>query len=204
MLITEAYIVRTSDIEKVISSIKKLPWDKMDPHLLVWTFYKTGKEYADTLRVVSKTYPNNNLIKGLVEEELDTDNLNYGGYKNRADHFKFLEHFFDREKLKGIPDALHLAIDRAERSIELSSDYERSMTLFIRESSALGILGLVKNVHDWENLGLGYFKYYINRHLELDEASGGYGNLAENFQINDHIALKFYQERFDIFKNCIK
>ncbi len=206
MLITDPYIVRTNDVENVISSIKNLAWDKMDPHHLVWAFCEMGKEYSDSVRIVLKTYPNNDSVKKLAEEELDTNNLAFAGYSDKQDHYKFLEHFInkDKQKFDSISPALKHALIEGESLIRRMSDYDRSMTVFLREKRGQEIFKKILANHDFGKAGLDYFEYYIRRHIELDSETGGHGSLAEHFQISPNVAYNFYLSRLEIYKNCQK
>lgn len=189
--------------EEIVTSIQQLPWKTMNPHVLVWTFCEMGKEYAESVKITQKTYPNNPAIKKLVEEELDTDNLSYNGYNKKADHWKFLEHFLKQNPESIIPENLKLTFEKSDKIIKAMSDEERAMTVFIREKRGPGIFKTILASHDWESMGLGYFKYYLERHIELDSQEGGHGTLADIFPIDERIATQFYQTRLDTYTACI-
>ena len=91
----------------------------------------------------------------------------------------------------------------ANSQIELFSPEERAMTVFAREQRGIGEKSRVLPSHDWDALGLGYFRYYLERHVELDSQEGGHGSLVDQFFVDPVVALRFYQIRLAVYRECL-
>lgn len=190
-------------MEEVLRAIRGLDWERMSPHHIVWVTYQMGQEYAASVRIAEKLYADDPAVLHFVSEELETDNLSYGEYVQRGDHWRFLEYFLTRGESFVIPEELQRSIAVANAQIALFSPRERVMTVFLREQQGSREKRRILGAHDWDGLGLGYFRYYLERHIELDSQEGGHGSLADRFVIDPAVAQRFYEIRFSIYEKCL-
>jgi hypothetical protein len=190
-------------MESVFQAIRSLAWERMNPHHIVWVTCQMGQEYAESVRIAEKLYSNDPVVLHFVSEELETDNLSYGEYVQRGDHWKFLEYFLTRGESFVTPEELQRVVVAANARIGLFSPRERAMTVFLREQQGSREKHRILAAHDWDGLGLGYFRYYLERHIELDSQEGGHGSLAERFVIDPVVAQRFYEIRFSIYEMCL-
>lgn len=165
-------------------------------------------------------------FREFIAGEIDTDNLVYDDYNRQGDHWEFLTHFMSkdnfRDKLKkhhavtsgklrnsfgleeyGVEiffdDSLTTkAIDQYQNYIETLHGEHRMATLVSREKYLHGIFQKVLESHDWDTLGFGFFRYFLERHIELDSSENGHDNLMS--QVLDLEKYDFYMITFWHFR----
>ncbi len=190
--------------DHLVLEIKNLPWEKFKPKGIIQLSLETANEFAASLRCAEKVYPDNADLKKMIAEELKTDNLNYGGYSKKGDHWEFLFHFF--EKASGYSDLSDVcrlrnySIETYHKKVSAFDNAQRAMTIFSRETELPGIFSKIIKAHDWDSLGLGFYKYYLERHIELDSQSGGHGDLTKGFEMDEDVLFKFYTARRDLYR----
>ncbi len=75
------------------------------------------------------------------------------------------------------------------------------MTIFSREHELPNIFEKILTAHNWNALGFGFYKYYLERHIELDGGEGGHANLVADFETDNKVLLKFYKARLELYQS---
>lgn len=103
--------------------------------------------------------------------------------------------------MKEISEPVFWARKEYQDAVEALGDNKvRAMTIFSREQELPDIFKNILAAHDWEALGLGFYKYYLERHMELDSQDGGHAELTKGFELDEAVLEKFYQIRLDLYK----
>ncbi len=193
------------EYKKVIEEIKKLNWKFFRPKEIIYLSLISAKEFADSLRVSLLLYPEHQNLHTLAQGEIETDNLDYEGYQCVGDHWEFLHHFCRKIQMTDStsPKPLFLAGRNYLKYMKTLEPKHRAMTIFSREQELSGIFQKILDSHNWEQLGLGFFKYYLERHIELDSTEGGHGDLLEDLALDDNVLLEFYIQRLKLYKSLI-
>lgn len=188
--------------KEIVREIENLPWHKFSPTEIIYVSYCTAVEFAESLRRALVVYPDNENLLEMASGELDTRNLSYQDYSNRGDHWEFLEHFCKKQENGIIPSVNVLGACRDYRSIVNSfNNNERAMTIFSREQELPNIFNKILVAHDWQKLNLGFYKYYLERHIDLDSKDGGHADLTRDFFLDDKKLEAFYEARLDLYKS---
>ena len=159
--------------KKIISEIQNLPWVEYSPEEIIYISLCSATEFAVSLKCALKVYPENVDLREMAHGELRTNNLSYGDYSRTGDHWQFLDHFCQDQK-SGIFSKVHCkqkiacAVNKYNNVLESMTDSERAMTIFSREHELPNIFEKILEAHDWDSLGFGFYKYYLDRHIELD------------------------------------
>ncbi|MBP7847763.1 hypothetical protein KA013_00885 [Patescibacteria group bacterium] len=77
-----------------IQKIHDLDWSEVPPARIVYQALCFAKEFSTTLRECYKTYHAVPEFISFYKGEIDTGNLQYADYNQKADHYKFLDHFY--------------------------------------------------------------------------------------------------------------
>ena len=188
--------------KNLVQAIRELPWHLYDPKSIIYLSWATAVEFAKSLRCALEVYPQNQNLHEMALGELKTTNLSYDGYNQIGDHSEFLAHFVDKNtKMKEINDKVFFARKTYWEAVEaLGGNKVRAMTIFSREQELPDIFKSILKSHDWDALGLGFFKYYLERHIELDSEDGGHADLTKEFELDEEVLEKFYQIRLDLYK----
>jgi hypothetical protein len=190
------------ECKKIVREIENLPWNKFSPTEIIYVSYCTAVEFAESLRKALVVYPDNKNLIEMASGELDTRNLSYKDYNNRGDHWEFLEHFCRKQENGIIPSVSLVDACKYYHSIVNSfNNNERAMTIFSREQELPSIFNKILVAHDWEKLNLGFYKYYLERHIELDSKDGGHGDLTKDFFLDDKKLDAFYKSRLELYKS---
>lgn len=190
--------------ESVVEKIRQLPWEDYNPRKIIFISHGTAVEFAGSLRAALKVYPNNENLLAMAAGELNTDNLSFEDYQKRGDHWEFLYHFCGKNKIHGdvVGEKISTAVETYHHSISiLGDDSVRAMTIFSREQELPKIFKQILKAHDWEKLELGFFKYYLERHIELDSVDGGHGDLTKDFFLGQGELFSFYQIRLRLYES---
>ncbi len=192
--------------KKIIEEIRNLPWEEYDPHSIVFISLISAIEFANSLRCAIRAYPENKNLAEMASGELQTNNLIYGDYNTIGDHSDFLKHFIygNSEMLKKGGAILNQNLRNAgysynENVAKLGDDKIKAMTIFSREQELPNIFKKIMEAHAWEKLGLGFYKYYLKRHIELDGDEGGHANLTKDFELDEDVLEKFYKIRLTLY-----
>ncbi len=185
----------------VVERIKGLRFEELSEaelQELMYLAYASAREFASSLRVATKLYPNNPRLTAMASGELDTNNLQFDDYRKRGDHADFLQHF--------LPTLDPSTVERLERSANVYvttcmdlSDETRAMSVFSREKELPGIFERVLTAKNWNEKGLAAFRYYLEQHIALDSGVDGHAELTQDFLVDDSVE-DFYKARLNLYR----
>jgi hypothetical protein len=187
-----------------LNEIHAFPWDKAEPFKIILLSLATAQEFGVSLRMALEVHPDDENLRTMAAGELDTDNLTYRSYHQRGDHFQFLEYFilqFPTWRTSARTENLKNAIRGYGVIMHNMSPEHRAQTIFSRERELPGIFEKILGAHDWDALGFGFYRYYLERHIMLDSASGGHADLTREHELNEDVLLKFYGARYMLYQN---
>jgi hypothetical protein len=187
--------------KQVVQEIKDLNWENLDSHdlqRLMHLSHVSAVEFAEALRIANRLYPEDGELKEMSAGELETQNLEFEGYKAPGDHAEFLQHFLEKYGLSNDPDLMNHGEEYLKACRQLP-DEVRAMTIFSREEELSGIFERVLEAKDWSADGLPAFQYYLRKHIELDSHAGGHHDLTKKFPIDEKVA-PFYEARLEMYK----
>ena len=138
----------------------------------------------------------------MAAEELATGNLKHGSWQQVGDHWKFLDHF-----LCGFVEPLSVAaacrVYRQE--VEALNDHTRAMSIFSREQELPGIFTKILEAPVWQQIlpdHLKEFRFYLERHVELDSREEGHGDLVKHCEITEDVRA-FYEARLKLYLEAL-
>lgn len=189
-----------------IGQIRDLDWKSFDPLSIIFVSQYTAQEFAASLRKTLELFPDAPTLVEMAEGELQTDNLRYCGYDKVGDHADFLQHFLNGSNAE---DQVVSAYKDYNNAVEALRADERAMTIISREQELPGIFEKILSAHDWDALGFGFYRYYLNRHIEIDSKEGGHGDLTVQFSQGKSFELKpdildcFWNARLDLYREAL-
>ena len=192
------------EYKKLAETIRLLPWSAYDPKAIVYLSWITAKEFADSLRLALQAFPNHRGMKIMAQGELQTDNLMYQEYSGPGDHWEFLEYFlkqnrtlYDHRYTKTLQTP---SIEYTQKIQNIQTGRERAMTIVSREQELPGIFQSILEAHDWRKHGLGFYEYYLKRHIQLDsEEEVGHAALTKDIPLSESVLQKFYRYRIGLY-----
>ena len=156
-------------------------------------------EFADSLRLTLKLYPQDSLLRKMANEELQINNLSFGDYNKVGDHSQFLWHFIDKYGLiQKFPSLKKHGEDYIKKVKKLPKGV-RAMSIVSRENELPGIFTKILTAKKWKVAGLPEFKYYLERHIFLDSHKGGHADMLRKFNINNEVG-QFYKIRLEMYR----
>ena len=185
----------------IVQQIANLDWAKASAGDIILLSHCTAKEFASSLRLGLKLYPNDDRLQEMARGELKTDNMALEDYTKKGDHWEFLEHFINKYKITPSKSALPEAMEKYVRAVEEFSDTDRAMTVFSREEELALIFEKIVAAHDWEALGFGFYKYYLKQHILFDSGDSGHAHLTKHFPMHLQTLEKFYTIRLNIYSS---
>lgn len=190
----------------VVKEIQELPWKDIYPFSIILVSLASAQEFAASLRCACRVYPGDLDLRLMALGELNTSNLKYGGYRVHGDHSRFLEYF-----VKKLPTHAQVVGTRAtaavttyNETIERMSAEHRAQTVFSREAELPGIFEAILAAHDWDKHGFGFYRYYLERHIELDSGPEGHGELTNKFELDPAVLLHFYNARLKLYADGLQ
>jgi Protein of unknown function (DUF3050) len=188
-------------VEKIVG----LPFQDLDSPELVRVCYLSwvsAIEFAEALRLAQDIYGDHEGLREMIEGELQTTNLSYDDYSRAGDHHEFLAHFLSK----------HGEMDRLEAELsEVAAEYlaacralpkhTRAMSVFSREEELPRIFArfLESPKENWDRPILRAYRYYLERHIDLDSAEGGHADLIGDIPVDDRVE-PFYHARFRLYR----
>lgn len=211
------------DMKTYVNYINTLDWNKIHPLKIIHVSLLFAQEFAATVRACIPVYWTIDWFQEFTAGEIDTENLTYEDYHQKADHWQFLNHFLNKQKNSAHFDSLQelLAFNLntwiQRLPVRLYTDYcdslsaeEKLLTLVSRERELQHIFQHIVTAHDWDALWYGYYKYFIDRHLELDGAEGGHEEVTKELinldNLTDHqddMLKKFWYLRYQVYKSLL-
>lgn len=184
----------------VAKQIRELNWKSLNEKdlqkLMVLSTY-AALEFADSLRLTLRTHPRDMQIKKMSKEELDTDNLHFEDYNGPGDHYNFLAHFITKHNLltKRLKE---VGLSYSDEIYRLPSEV-KVMSIASREKELPGIFTQILKAPKWNAPGLPAYRYYLERHLELDGGENGHASMLKDITIDDRVE-DFYKIRLDMYR----
>lgn len=189
------------EYKKLVKQIANLNWSKANPGDIVLLSLCTAKEFASSLRFGFELYPNDERFKEMASGELKTDNMTFEDYTQKGDHWEFLEYFVRKNKIIPTQSAILDAMKKYVSVVEGFSDSDRAMTVFSREEELTLIFEKIVGAHDWDALGLGFYKYYLKQHILFDSGDNGHAHLTRHFPMHESILELFYKARLSLYSS---
>lgn len=191
-----------------VRQIRHLPWSRYHPSSIALISLFSAKEFAASLRCALETYPNDPQLKQMAEGELQTNNLVYSDYNKVGDHWEFLDHFLRRGSGRNFKfeeqKALEFGVGQYLRTVESMTSEERAMTVFSREHELPRIFLAIRQAHPWGGFGYNFYRYYLQRHIELDSGEGGHGELTKRYKLNARVLDRFYTARLIMYQGALE
>lgn len=188
--------------QELVKRIRGLDWCSLDSRglqrLMVLSAY-SAREFGESLRLTLELHPRNLALKQMASEELRTDNLSFGDYNQKGDHSEFLGHFIDKYDLLQKDSDLKRIGERYMARIRALPEMVRVMSIVSRERELPGIFTQILTAPDWKAKGLPEYRYYLQRHIDLDSDEGGHADMLSNFQVDDSI-VPFYEARLNMYR----
>ncbi len=215
------------EYQKTVDKLLAIEWGKLTTESeltsLMYISLVSAIEFAKSLRIALVLHNNNPRLIQMAAEELETDNLTFGDYNQKGDHYQFLFYFLKKaghlkayyatdvcedDYVKNIPKRVVLHAGVYQERIDSMYHRDRTMSIFSREkelpkifSNMLNKIELFKEKNLPEHLLA--FKYYLERHIVLDSAPGGHSDLVNEFEITDRVNI-FYERRLDLYKDTFR
>ncbi len=185
--------------KEIVQQIAGLNWSKANPGDIILLSHTTAKEFATSLRFGISLYPNDERLKEMASGELETDNMSFEDYNKKGDHWEFLDHFVTKYNITPTKSALLDAMRRYVTEVEALSESDRAMTVFSREEELALIFEKIVTAHDWDALGLGFYKYYLKQHILFDSGENGHAWLTQHFPMHESTLINFYTIRLNLY-----
>ena len=188
-----------------VNKIKDLKWKSLtqtDLESLMFLSLETAKEFAESLQIALSVFPDDALLKSMAEGELKTNNLKFGGWNQKGDHWEFLQYFLSG---KTQPPKVATACAAYRKAVALLPNHVRAMSIFSREKELPEIFSQILKSPAWKNAlpsHLQAFRFYLLKHIALDSEEGGHGNLVEHHTVTNDVDI-FYKARLKLYINSI-
>jgi hypothetical protein len=189
-----------------IARIQNLDWKSFNPGSIIFVSLFTAEEFADSLRVTLSIFPGVSTLAEMAEGELQTDNLRYSGYERIGDHADFLRHFHNGSEAEY---RVAEAYKNYRNVVEAFRANERAMTIISREQELPGIFEEILSAHDWNALGLGFYQYYLSRHIQIDSQESGHRDLTtqfsrdQGFELSPEVLDDFWSARLNLYQEAL-
>lgn len=185
--------------KELVHQIANLHWEKARPEDLILLSRGTAVEFASSLRLALMLYPNDTRLADMASGELKTTNIEFDDYRRAGDHWEFLDYFIHKLPIEPSGEKIALAIRDYTDAVEDFPAEERAMTVFSREEELTLIFRKIVKAHDWDALGYGFYKHYLESHILFDSGDGGHHHLTEHFPLHEDVLDRFYEIRFKLY-----
>jgi hypothetical protein len=186
--------------KELVQQIANLDWQRAKPQDIIILSRCTAKEFAESLRKALDLYPQDERLLEMVKGELKTDNMIYEGYVTRGDHWEFLDYFITKLNITPSISNLPLAMNEYGKALDSFGPSERAMTVFSREEELTRIFRKISDAHDWNRLGLGFYKHYLESHILFDSGKEGHHHLTKHFPLHENMLKEFYTLRLKLYE----
>ncbi len=188
-----------------ILEIQNLNWKNFNPYDIAYISIVTGTEFAESLLFANEIYPENELLKKLMSEELWTTNLKLKHYKKSGHHVHFLYDFFITNALfHKISPKVSFAGKKYLKYMRTLNPTQRLDTVFSREQELPGIFSKILKSQDWKKHNLDFYAHYLSEHIYWDGAPGGHSDIVNGLIAYPEILDDFYEQRLLLYKSLIK
>jgi len=187
-----------------ISQIANFNWSKMSIYDILYLSLTTAYEFAESLRIAQKFYPENKDIAAVASGELLTDNLYYENYRRPGDHADYLAYFFVRKNLgRRVSLKAQVSADIYLIKCESFTDGQRAMSIISREQELHKIFEKIVSSHNWKSNSLDFYEHYLLEHIRFDSQEGGHGDLLSKLPLNEKYLDEFWAARFDLYNSAM-
>jgi hypothetical protein len=93
------------------------------------------------------------------------------------------------------------AMTRYLSTMNAFSTDEIIMMISSREKESREIYTRILRSQDWGALGLGFYEYYLQRHISLDSEEGGHAELLSNLPTDDTVLTRGYAARLELYSS---
>lgn len=183
----------------LVHQIADLPWEKASPADLVLLSLGTAKEFASSLREAARLYPEDPRLAEMISGELATDNMQFEDYTTPGDHWQYLDHFVRKYSIEPSSENITNTVREYTTSVETMAPEDRAMTVFSREEELTLIFQKIVDAHDWDALGYGFYRHYLESHILFDSGDGGHHHLTEHFPLHEDVLVRFYEIRLRLY-----
>lgn len=183
--------------QSVIGEITNLPWQRLSPaglQQLMVLSHHAAREFAASLRVAKRLYPNNKELYEMATGELETTNLHFDSYKGPGDHADYLDHFIRK---CNVPTQVHAKGTAYERLVAQLPDTVRASSVFEREQYLPEIFKRILAAPDWDAPGLEAYRHYLEKHIQFDTEPGGHAEKVANLSTT----AAFWNERRHMYRS---
>lgn len=165
--------------QSYINQIRNIDWSRIDPLQIICVSLFFAKEFTQSVRACMPHYGHLPEFQQFIAGEIDTNNLSYEDYHATADHWQFLNHFLLKESPSEHIEKAYTSYEYVAYTFFIDAAYTpmKLLTLVSRERELQGIFEKILHAHDWDVLGYGFYKYFLERHLELDGEEGGHEDM---------------------------
>ena len=186
--------------KELIQEIADLPWKTANPADLIFLSRGTALEFAASLREAVKLHPEDLRLKEMAEGELSTVNMTYEDYVGPGDHWEFLDHFIRKAAITPSSAEVSASVLEYAAAVEEMSTEDRAMTVFSREEELTFIFRRIIDAFDWDALGYGFYRYYLESHVLFDSGDGGHHHLTRHFPLHADVLDRFYRIRLKLYQ----
>ncbi len=188
----------------LVAQIASLDWTQAVPQDIIILSKYTAVEFASSLREAMRLYPDDSRLKEMADGELKTDNMSFDDYSGPGDHWEYLAHFINTFGIVPSNPGIEESARRYTGSVEALSPSDRAMTVFSREEELTLIFRKIIDAHDWNALGFGFYRHYLESHILFDSGEGGHHHLTEHFPLHENVLEAFYRSRLELYSALFK
>jgi hypothetical protein len=195
----------TSGYKPLIDEICGFDWDSLSqPQLsaVAWAYYYFSVQFRENLEIAFRLHPDDELLKSLVREECNTDNLSpwpgVAAPHEKLDHDTFMKRTLS---LSPIDPAMQSTIEAAGRNylfkIRQIADDIRAMSISSYEDGGLeSVFRAILTAKNWDTPLLRAFRHFLFKHIDFDSnPSQGHGALVRHIVPDDRIRCLWMEFR---------
>ena len=191
--------------KNTVEQIKNLAWHSLSPDelrsVMVLSWY-AASEFGSSLRMALALHPESHAFQEMAGGEIQTTNLKFADYAAKADHAQFLFHFIHKHGLfQRIPLEVREAGENYQYQVNRMTCDSRVMSVVSREQELPGVFRAILEGGGWDGSPeLDAFRYYLERHIELDSGDDGHAQMLSSFPVNDLVA-PFFDHRIQMYRS---
>lgn len=194
-----------------VEKIRTLLWGAVPLCDLVVASAYSALEFAESLRIALKLFPDSLPLRQMAEEELETTNLRFGNYNERGDHAAFLWFYIDKFNLLAhtAPHVVKACEDYIQKIRTLPEEV-RVMSIVSREVELPGIFQEIRQVLENKTLFSSTpmpewawaYRYFVEEHIRLDAQPGGHAEqVADLLPLDDDRVEEFWELRLELYQS---
>jgi hypothetical protein len=196
----------------VIEDICSLKWSALgraDMTGVAWAYYFFSIQFRENLTIAQRLHPSDKLLKRLLNEECDTDNLSpWPGVieaGERANHDEFMRRVLqltpiDSVTRRRIESIGHAYLERMRTEDQTA----RAMSIASFEDGGLErVFTAILTARCWDTPLLAGFRHFLLKHIEFDsDPDDGHGGLARHLRPDERIR-PLWDGFYDLFVGSV-